>query len=393
MKILHLCLSNFYSDGFSYQENELVRQNIKDKHDVLVIASTEKISTDGSLVYTQPTSYLGSDGAKVIRIPYRNFGLKYLNKKLRAHCGVYELISNFEPDIILFHGACGWEINTAASYVKANPETYLYVDAHEDFVNSARNVISKWVLHWAFYRWILRRNLKYITKLFPVAISASNFLRDFYGVPPEMLELYPLGGFVPDDPEYAKSRAQRRRELQLANDDILIVQSGKLDRSKKLLEALSAFRKTTDRTLHFVVAGRILPDIADAVNAHVASDPRIRLLGWQSFDELVSLLCAADVYCQPGTQSATMQMSLANRCAVVLDDIPSHHPYMDDNGWLVGPGNSLEQIFFSISTSRQSLELKQSNSHRTALRLLDYRVLANRLYADANFRSKAITAA
>ena len=44
MKIAHICLSCFYIDGFSYQENELVRQNVSDGHDVLVITSTETIN-------------------------------------------------------------------------------------------------------------------------------------------------------------------------------------------------------------------------------------------------------------------------------------------------------------------------------------------------------------
>jgi 1,2-diacylglycerol 3-alpha-glucosyltransferase len=380
MRILHLCLSNFYVDGFAYQENELVQQNIRDGHIVEVIASTEVIGADGKLNFVSPGRYLGSDGAMVERLPYRRIAPRRIMAKLRMHPRVEEKIAQFAPDVILFHCACGWELNAVGRYVRINPHVRLYVDCHSDFINSARGILSKWLLHWSYYRPILRRNLKYVTKVLPVATSALEFMRDFYGVPTEKLELYPLGGFVADDAEYARSREQKRRELKLADADILIVQSGKLDGSKKLLEALTAFRMTTDIALHFVVAGRILPDIEHAVRAQVASDPRIRLLGWQSPDDLRTLLCAADVYCQPGTQSATMQMSLANRCAVILDDIPSHHPYMDDNGWLVGPNCSLEQIFFTIPNDKAGLHHKGHRSYEVALRMLDYRLLAARLY-------------
>jgi hypothetical protein len=380
MKILHLCLSCFYIDNFSYQENELVKQNRDDGHDVVVIASTENYGANGDLIYSEPATYIGSEGAKVIRLPYRGMFPFFIRKKLRMHKDVYRYISEFRPEVILFHGACGWELNAAGRYVKDNPHVRLYVDSHEDFVNSARGFVSKWLLHWSYYRPILRRNLKYVTKVLPVAVSALEFMRDFYGVPPEMLELYPLGGFVADDNEYTRMREQRRGELHLGEEDILVVQSGKLDGSKKLLEALEAFRATSDISLHFVVAGRILPDIEDAVRSHIASDPRIRLLGWQSPEELRTLLCAADVYCQPGTQSATMQMSLANRCAVILDDIPSHHPYMDGNGWLVGTGCSMEQVFSAISADKAGLRKKGHRSYEVALRMLDYRLLAARLY-------------
>ena len=64
----HICLSCFYIDGFSYQENELVRQNVSDGHDVLVIASTETINPDGKIQFLDPGRYAGFDGADVIRL-------------------------------------------------------------------------------------------------------------------------------------------------------------------------------------------------------------------------------------------------------------------------------------------------------------------------------------
>ena len=70
MKILHLCLSCFYIDDAGYQENQLVRQHVRDGHEVLVIASTETFDGRGGLTYTEPKTYTGSDGARVIRIPY-----------------------------------------------------------------------------------------------------------------------------------------------------------------------------------------------------------------------------------------------------------------------------------------------------------------------------------
>ena len=41
MRILHLCLSCFYIDGYNYQENILPRINHEDGHDVRILASTE----------------------------------------------------------------------------------------------------------------------------------------------------------------------------------------------------------------------------------------------------------------------------------------------------------------------------------------------------------------
>jgi 1,2-diacylglycerol 3-alpha-glucosyltransferase len=380
MRILHLCLSNFYIDGYSYQENELVRQNVSDGHDVEIIASTETISNVGKLTYLDPAKYLGGDGAIVERVEYRRFLPHFLMRKLRIHPNIYDRIDHFKPDVILFHCACGWEILTAARYVKNHPRVKLYVDSHEDFVNSATNFLSKWVLHFLYYRLIIQTSIRYIEKVLPVSVSCLEFDRDFYGVPEDKIELYPLGGHVAGDEEYNRFRRDMRAELEIGPEQTLIVQSGKIDRTKKLVEALRAFAQVHDPNLHFVIPGFLLPDIEVEVTAMVAADPRIRLLGWQSAEQLRATLCAADVYCQPGTQSATMQMSLACRCAVMLDDVTSHRIYMDGNGWLLGAKHDLLSCFKAIATDRRALKTMSKKSHEVALRLIDYRQLAARLY-------------
>jgi hypothetical protein len=380
MRILHLCLSNFYVDGFSYQENELVRQNVADGHEVGVIASTEIIGKDGHLSYTDPGLYFGQDNAHVERVKYSGWLPHRIIRKLRFHPGIYGRISAFRPDVILFHSACGAEILTAARYVRNNSGVRLYVDSHEDFVNSARSPLSKWLLHFLFYRTILRRSLGQIEKVLPVTLSCHEFMRDFYRVPEDKLEFYPLGGHVPDDDEYGTLRSAVRARLGLSDENVLIVQSGKLDRSKKLLEALKAFSFQDDPRLKFAIAGYVHPSIAPRVSELTASDPRIRELGWQSSEDLRALLCAADVYCQPGTQSATMQMAICCRCAIILDDIPSHEPYLDGNGWLVSGEHELRTVLRDLPGHVGRLPEMAARSHQLALRMLDYRLLAARIY-------------
>jgi 1,2-diacylglycerol 3-alpha-glucosyltransferase len=380
MRILHLCLSNFYVDGFSYQENELVQQNVKDGHVVEVIASTEVVRTDGSLAHVPTGRYLGTDGAMVERVEYRRLAPHRVMAKLRMHPGIYSRIEAFKPDVILFHCACGWEIRTAARYVRAHPHVRLYIDSHEDFVNSARGWVSKWLLHYGFYRPILRSALDVVSKILPVSISCMEFIRDFYGVPQHQLEYFPLGGTVPDDREYDTARQKMRQTLGLADGDVLIVQSGKIDATKKLVEAVEAFAQVKDPALRFVVPGVIQADVAGRVQEIVEADQRIHLLGWKSSADLRALLCAADVYCQPGTQSATMQMSIANRCVIILDDVASHKPYLDGNGWLIGMDQTLLGAFRAISENKPALAEMQLRSHALALRMLDYRQLAKRIY-------------
>ena len=95
------------------------------------------------------------------------------------------------------------------------------------------------------------------------------------------------------------------------------------------------------------ISGKLVlkQDVEDEMKRLISQDNRIRFVGWQSADELRRLLCAAEVYVQPGTQSATMQMALCCRCAVVLDDVLSHEPYINGNGWLTDKNNLLKVVF------------------------------------------------
>lgn len=91
-------------------------------------------------------------------------------------------------------------------------------------------------------------------------------------------------------------------------------------------------------------------------------------------------LCAADVYLQPGSQSAIMQNALCQRCAVILDDVPSHRPFVDGNGWLLNENLSLISVLENISRNPKQLSHMSMISLNIARNLLDYRKLAARLY-------------
>lgn len=380
MNIVHLCVSNFYIDRYAYQENELVAQNVKDGHQVTVIASTESFNESRKLTYLQPADYIGADGARVIRLPYRRFLPQKIMRKLRVHPGIYHLLTELAPDVILFHGTCGWELNTTARYRRAKGKVKLYVDSHEDFNNSARTWSSKWLLHSPYYKPILKRNLDAIEAILCVNVAAMDFVGGFYGVPKSKLEFFPLGGKIFSDAEYESIRNATRVKFGILNDDILFVQSGKMDASKKLIESLTAFSQAGGANFRFLLVGSLQDDIEAEALALIGKDPRIRFEGWKTPDELRNLLCAADVYVQPGSQSATMQMSLCCRCAVILDDVPSHRPFLDDNGWLVGTTLSLAQAFAAATRDVRRLPQMAQQSAEVASRLLDYKSLARRLY-------------
>lgn len=378
MKIVHLCLSCFYIDGYSYQENMLVRQHVAEGHDVVVIASTENYGADRKHTYVDPSTYMGTDGARVIRLPYRSFLPHRVMRKLRMHPGVLALLESERPDSVMFHGLCGHELLTAAEFKRRHPRIPVYADSHEYHGNSARNWGS-WLLHKLYYRPIIRRSVRHFDKILCISLENMSFLETMYCVPRSLMEFYPLGGHILTDQEYRKRRQDARARLRLPSDCIAVLQTGKMGVKKKILESLAAFAQTPSRNLRLLLAGSLDPSIEERAMKLIASDDRVSFLGWASSEELLDLLCLADVYLQPGTQSATMQMSLCARCPVILDDVPSHKPYVDGNGWLINDVSEVPVILKKIASDPGLLPRMSDMSLTIARRLLDYRVLARRI--------------
>lgn len=380
MKVLHVCLCGPFTDEFSYQENELIEQHVLLGHEVTVIAATDTFGPDKQIVHTKAGYFKLTCGATLIRLPYV-WGLHgWLATKIRAHHDLSKCLADIQPERIIFHGLAAWDLLTVADYVRLNPHVKLFADSHEDWNNSARTWLSKWVLHYLFYRTILQKSLPTITKVLCVSLESIEFVKNFYNVKSEKIEFYPLGGVLWDDDEYSATRISTRNAHGWSNLHRVFLQSGKIDRKKRLVEVLKAFAKLGDPNLRLVITGQILPDVQKEILYLIAADCRVQMLGWVNPQQLRALLCAADVYIQPGSQSSTMQMALCCRCPVLLAETLSHRIFIEGNGLLVEDENQLiNAIEVLAQLSEDQLAEMSARSAFLAAKFLDYRQQALRV--------------
>lgn len=379
MKIAHLCLSCFYIDGHSYQENILVRQNVLDGHDVKIIASTESIDSKGKMIFLESKDYLGTDGAFVYRVPYNKLIPKSIQHKVRSYENVINILNEFQPDIIYFHGISAFELKTIAKYKKKNPSVKLIADCHSDRYNSALNIQSK-ILHKYFYKPIFKSIAPSLEKIFCISLETMDFALDYYDAPKDKVEFYPLGGECISDEEYEKRRAQARKDLNIKDDKILLVQTGKINKKKKLVESLYEFSKVPSDKFVYLIIGSLDDEIKADVERLIAQDSRVRFLGWANNDQLKDYLCASDLYVQPGSQSATMQQSLCLRNPVLLDNVKSHTVFVDNNGWLINSTDDICNIIKSIDENPKILSDMSKKSLSIAEKILSYKILASKIY-------------
>ncbi|MDK2946243.1 MAG: 1,2-diacylglycerol 3-alpha-glucosyltransferase [Geotoga sp.] len=378
MKILHCNLSNFYIDGFNYQENILPKIHFKNGHDVKIVASTETY-IDGKLDYVKPSKYFTDEGIEVIRLPYRKYLPHFLMKKIRHYKGLKEILHDFRPDVIMFHGAQAFELFTVCKYKKNNPHVKLYVDNHSYDDNSGKNFFSKYILHRIFYKNILKMNLKYIDKILCVTLEAKDFLLKNYKIPEDKLEFYPLGGIVIDEKTKYQYRKEIRKELNLSDEHIVMCHSGKLNKKKRTYELIKNFSRVKDERFRLIIIGIFHEDVKEKVYPLIEKDSRIIYLGWKKSEDLIKYIAASDLYVQPGTQSVTMQNALCAGTPVLFYNYKSHRIFMKGNAFMINDYDDMEKIFRIISKNPDILKDMSKKAYKIAKEMLDYEKLARRI--------------
>lgn len=379
MKIAHVCLAGAYTEGMSYQDNMLVDINRSDGHEVLVVSDCMKFQ-DNRLVETPPEDYITANGARLVRLPFDWTGPRYLTNKIKRCSRLMPLLEEFAPDVILYHGVIGWELLTLGKYKEKYTETRIYVDSHEDRHNSGTNWVSLTFQYRILTRWLIWRVLHQIEKIFCISLEVRDFMKDVLDLPDEILEYYPLGGIVVPDEERQRIRREQRKLLGLADTRILFFHSGKLDRKKRTLEILNAFRSVKTGNARLLVAGSIEDNARNLIEPAIAADDRVIFLGWKGREDLNALMCAVDVYVQPGGQSVSLQHAICSGLPVLVFPYPSHEPFLRDNGFFVRTEADMAKRMTEIVDAPENLPAMRAASYEVAYDLLDYRKLAARIY-------------
>jgi 1,2-diacylglycerol 3-alpha-glucosyltransferase len=378
MRVVHIC-PHFFSDGFTYQENLLARQHHVDGHEVLVASTEDRLDRDGRLVRCGIGRSVSMDGFEIHRLAFPPMLPRWVARKVRWMRGLMGLLKEFGPDAAVFHGPQSLSLLEFRNFQRLFPQVHCYVDCHSDPYTTGRTWMSRNVLHRIFYRQIVRATLPELGPLLCISLDVQSFVVEHYGLKPEELEFYPLGGVLHSDAEYLQLRERGRSRLSVGPDTTVLLQTGKMDRHKRLAETLRAFSDAGGPSAVLVIAGTISGDTARECMSLIERDVRIRYLGWVNAEQLAELLCACDLYVQPGGQSATMQLALCARCPVVLRDVPSHSPFVRGNGWLIHSQDELRAVFGHIAIDSDVLADMSRRSFELGREFLDYRKLSKRV--------------
>lgn len=315
MKIVHLCLSNFFIDNYSYQENMLPKYHVKMGHEVTVIASSFSFNEHGKGCYLPvPSERIDDNGYKVIRLAYKR--PEKLNRRFRRYVNFYNTLVEEKPDIIFSHGVAMAEVDTLIKYLKKNPRVKLYGDHHGDYINSATTFLSKHVQHKILWRYYVKKLEPYLIKCYGVTPMRCRFLKEMYHLNPDIIEFLPMG--VDDDaiPTNRKEiRYAIRKELGIPDNAFLIVTGGKIDIRKNTHVLIEAIKQIDNPNLHLVICGVLAPEM-EYLKSHFNSN--IHYLGWCNAQRVMNCMVASDLACFPGTHSTLWEQAVGVGLPAIL---------------------------------------------------------------------------
>jgi len=303
MKIIHVALTGPFTDNWGYQDNLLSKYHKKLGYDVSLIVPKYRYDDNANIIVDDRDSYVDENGIKIIRLKIK--GDRHLNYKFKRYVNLYSTIESENPDIIFVHGCQFMDIKVIVRYIQKHQNVKVFVDNHADFSNSARNFLSKNILHKIIWRYYAHSIEPYTTKFYGVLPARVDFLKDVYKLPKEKIELLVMGA---DDEEVEKAKDENVRKLirskyNIKQNDFLIVTGGKIDNAKKqTLLLMEAIKRIKNENVKLLIFGSVINDLKDKFNSLVDGE-KVQYIGWVHSSDSYKYFAAADLVVFPGRHS------------------------------------------------------------------------------------------
>lgn len=319
MRIVHVCLANFYIEGWGYQENILTKYHARDGHEVLVLTSERMFSVPGPNAQKQERDYLNPNGVHVKVLKYSD---RYRwGARFRDYENVYGELEAFKPDVVFVHGAQFIAFKEVVKYCKDHRSIKFYIDQHADYYNTPVNTLKqKLVARYMYGHWI-RKAAKLARKFWGVTPWRCQYLQEVYGVPKDKIGLLVMGG---DDEEIhleqaGQLRQEVRQTLGIPQDAFVVVTGGKIDRTKNIHLLAQAVRELNREDLHLIIFGQPNKEMEQTM-AEFGKSVRCHTIGWVDASRVYDYYLASDLAVFPGTHSVLWEQACACGLPLIVKD-------------------------------------------------------------------------
>ncbi len=380
MKICHLCLNGPYNEGWNYQENILPKYHAKQGNEVYQIV-TPYMWEETRQVICNDKKYVNENGVHIIRCSAKNGIIG--GHRFNRYPEVYSLLQEIAPDILFIHDVQCMDMPVVAKYLKQNPECVAYADNHSDFSNSARNWVSKNILHKIIWKHMAHVINPYIKKFYGVLPARVDFLVDVYGLPKEKVELLVMGA----DDEMVESAKRNieikkiREKYNIKETDFLIMTGGKIDLFKtQTLLLMEAVQRIENENVKLIVFGSVAPELKKKVE-ELSDGIKVQYIGWIQASESYDYFAVSDLVVFPGRHSVFWEQVAGQGIPMMVKDwMGTHHVDVGGNVIFLEE-DSVEEIQSNIQKLVDNTDLYNDMkivAENEGMKVFSYNEIANR---------------
>jgi len=309
LKIIHICLANFYIEGMGYQENILPKIHSQMGNDVLVITSDYSFDKYGKKIKKTEKEYTNKHNVRVVVLErdishgiFSKFGL-FQN--------LYNTLEKEMPDIIFVHGGQFLSLKDIIRYAQKHT-VRLYLDQHADYYNTPINNVKSFIVHKTIYKYWIKRFSKLSQNIYGVTPWRCTYLQEVYRVNPQKIKLLVMGG---DDEnihfgQMPQLRNDIRQQIHISKKDFVVVTGGKIDKTKNIHLLMQAVSEINNENIKLIVFGQPNDEMQKIIDTY-AENPNIRYLGWIQSEKTYDYFLASDLAVFPGTHSVLWEQACA----------------------------------------------------------------------------------
>jgi len=249
------------------------------------------------------------DGFKIHRIPI------YFESRGRILLkGLMKKIIDLKPDILILHGSTNF-VNPYIlfNYKKINAK--IIIDEHHMTIIENKSIFSKFFYSvWGlFYRRLINNNSVFLVGVAP---NCCEFLSIKYNIPLKRINYIPLGAdtdlFYPCD----EKRKLVRRKLEISDEEILVIYTGKINAEKNPFLILKACEKSNKlKNVKFIFIGNISKSYVEN-HANLIASSNIKIISGVNNKQLPDYYNASDIACWP--KHASLSSIEAASCGIPI---------------------------------------------------------------------------
>lgn len=377
MRITHI--SEYYLDGWTYQENFLPEFQARLGHHVTLIASRSMPEYLAGKSFSDQDVYMAG-AVKIVRY--------HLDKswyRLRIN-GLERILAQEHPDLLFIHGFHLLRDKNLMQYINSGRVKRIIMDTHADYLSSGfiqRNPVKKMVkrlIYFFIYRPLIQKALPHIEMVFHVSPSSGVFAKKVLGIPSSKSALLKLGVDL-SQIHYEQTSFIKKRILKthgIPDSDIVILTIGKQDKLKQPVLLTQAFQTAKIPNAHLLICGSIDEELRMQVLEAASGNENIHLVGWIQPGQVTEYFLSADVGVFPGGQSVLWQLAMACGLPCIYRQCEGAE-YLDGGGALFLKEDDVDELVAllkKISSDKELMRSMGSLQRKHALEHFDYHKIA-----------------